>query len=153
MLTLTNPWICLSPRCKPDVIVDTAIKDNIGSVTHFGAYLSGGSQCDLSAVSLGCGPAGAWSDPARRRRAGGHRPRISVAAIQIRISHGCHRLMISVADPDYKFCFFACGLILKILNLTFTCFACAGVTEKLSFQNFGNDILLFGDQNTGIKDM
>ena len=48
-------------------------------------------------------------------------------------------------------CFFVCGLILWILNLTFTCFTCAGVTKKLCFRNFGDDILLFGDQN--IKDM
>ena len=36
-------------------------------------------------------------------------------------------------------------------NLTFTCFACAGVTEKYSGLNIGDDIPLFVDKN--VKDI
>ena len=82
---------------------------------------------------------------------GRHRPRISVAAIHIRISHGRHRPRISVAAIQIK-SVFRCGcLIFWIPNLTFTCFACAGVNEKYHCLHIGDDTPLFGDKN--VKDM
>ena len=83
---------------------------------------------------------------------GHHRPRISVAAIMIRISHGRHRRPWAPSPPSdlrglSKLCFVVRCLILWIQNLTFTCFARAGVTEQYHSLNMGDDIPLFADKN------
>ena len=95
---------------------------------------------------------------------GCHRPRISVAdsdedflwAPSPSDLRGCNPHQdfpwrISVAAIQIK-SVFRCGcLIFWIPNLTFTCFACAGVNEKYHCLNIGDDTPLFGDKN--VKDM